>query len=484
MAVDDLQLNAGAGYYSVASPQVFISRVVSNFPLATFAELRYLDNGPLGNIFTQLGFIDGNDGMLPTTVRDGYLAALMQDERTKIGPRDVWQNVKIPRLESLDATLADSDGWVQMADLAEVESYSSLSGLSIVGVRDIGQATIRFTVETSYVRLSCPSIDRVSSENITYGLSIRCTDCVNWGYNNGNTNTTIGHLRENGFLGPPLPGLSSSQQADPAFASPRHMEFVSATNGDNNTSYLARAICEVYQTLVETRIQCEATECAAVAVRPSTVDHRNSNFTTFDAGSALVLDVITAASTTTADQPMWGSSSSELFINNSNAIPTANGLSWGGRIAKGFDVDLSTVSPQLFAARASILLNTGVQAFLAPTGFAGGLPTNLSLYGPGHIPADGLSLAFQGVQKPPESYDDASAYASKLLNEDNYSFLRRLRQRDRHPIHCRVPAGLTLGHSPRSFVVFPLYHRLDWYLPGLLHVCTGCIRPGDQFDIR
>jgi hypothetical protein len=37
MAVDDLQLNAGAGYYSVASPQVFIPRVVSNFPLATVA---------------------------------------------------------------------------------------------------------------------------------------------------------------------------------------------------------------------------------------------------------------------------------------------------------------------------------------------------------------------------------------------------------------------------------------------------------------
>lgn len=414
------------------------------------------------------------DHWYPTIVRDRYLAALMQDERTKIGPRDVWQNVKIPRLESLDATLADSDGWVQMADAAEVESYSSLSGLPIVGVRDIGQATIRFTVETSYVRLSCPSIDRVSSENTTYGLSIRCTDCVNWGYNNRNTNTTIGH-RENGFLGPPLPGLSSSQQADPAFASPRHMEFVSATNGDNNTSYLARAICEVYQTLIETRIQCEATECAAVAVRPSTVDHRNSNFTTFDAGSALVLDVITAASTTTADQPMWGSSSSELFINNSNAIPTANGLSWGGRIAKEFDVDLSTVSPQLFAARASIMLNTGVQAFLAPTGFAGGLPTNLSLYGPGHIPADGLSLAFQGVQKPPESYDDASAYASKLLNEDAPFFGASA--------NATVIRYTAVYQPVLPWVILLAVSSCFLFITGLIGICLGfCTSAPDVFD--
>jgi hypothetical protein len=67
-------------------------RVIAITNLTTVAtqELRYIDNGPLGNTFTQLGFIDGNDGMLPTTVRDGYLAALMQDERTKIGPRDVW----------------------------------------------------------------------------------------------------------------------------------------------------------------------------------------------------------------------------------------------------------------------------------------------------------------------------------------------------------------------------------------------------------
>lgn len=209
----------------------------------TTQELRYLDNGPLGNIFTQIGLIDGNDGMLPVTIRDGYLAALMQDERTKIGPRDVWGNVKITRIESLDVSLADSDGWVHMVDRVEVESYSSLSGLPIVGIRGIGEAKIRFTVETSYVTLSCPSVDRVSFGNTTYGLSVRCTDCVNWGYNNGNSNTTIGHARENSFLGPPLPGLSDSEQADPAFASPRHIEFVSSADRYTNTSYLAQAIC-------------------------------------------------------------------------------------------------------------------------------------------------------------------------------------------------------------------------------------------------
>lgn len=176
------------------------------------------------------------------------------------------------------------------------------------------------------------------------------------------------------------------------------------------------------QTLVETRIECEATECAAISVRPSTVDHRSSNFTTFDATSALVLDVITAASTTPANQPMWGSSSSEMFINNSNAIPTANGLSWGLADKPGVDVDLTTVSPQFFAGRASILLNTGVQAFLAPTGFAGGLPTNLSLYGPGHIPAYGLSLALQEVQQTPRSYDDASAFVTNILNQNTPFF--------------------------------------------------------------
>jgi hypothetical protein len=59
------------------------------------------------------------------------------------------------------------------------------------------------------------------------------------------------------------------------------------------------------------------------------MDHRGANFTTFDILSALILDVITAASTALPNQTMWGSSLSELFINNSNAIPTASGLSYG-----------------------------------------------------------------------------------------------------------------------------------------------------------
>jgi hypothetical protein len=96
-------------------------------------ELRYLDNGPPGNIFNQISLIDGNDGPHPLTIKDEYLAALMQDERTKIGLRDVGGNVKILRIEILDATLADSHGWVQMADLAEMEFYSSIFGLPSLG---------------------------------------------------------------------------------------------------------------------------------------------------------------------------------------------------------------------------------------------------------------------------------------------------------------------------------------------------------------
>lgn len=62
-----------------------------------------------------------------------------------------------------------------------------------------------------------------------------------------------------------------------------------------------------------------------------------------------------------------------------------------------------------------MLLNTVVQAYLAPTGFAGGFPTDFSIYGPPHIPADGLKMALEGSQKPPTSYEDASKFMIEIL---------------------------------------------------------------------
>jgi hypothetical protein len=69
---------------------------------------------------------------------------------------------------------------------------------------------ITFTVKTLYISLSCLLVDRVTIPSTAYRLNVRCTDCINWGYDNGNSNGTIQMARENSFFGPPFPGLSPS----------------------------------------------------------------------------------------------------------------------------------------------------------------------------------------------------------------------------------------------------------------------------------
>ncbi|KAL5357619.1 hypothetical protein BJX96DRAFT_172691 [Aspergillus floccosus] len=55
----------------------------------------------------------------------------------------------------------------------------------------------------------------------------------------------------------------------------------------------------------------------------------------------------------------------------------------------------------VLSARASVLLNTAIQVFMCPTGFAGDLVANDTVYGPDHIPIDGMKLVpnanFQSV---------------------------------------------------------------------------------------
>lgn len=122
--------------------------------------IRYLDTGPLGNIFAEIAVIESNDvneatSGLPATIPALYEAALMQDAATKRGPVDNWGNVKIPRVDRLDPSLADADGWFDIGEANSVDSFTSLLGLPIIHFPDGGVA--EFTVESVYVVLSPPS---------------------------------------------------------------------------------------------------------------------------------------------------------------------------------------------------------------------------------------------------------------------------------------------------------------------------------------
>ncbi|KAL5047331.1 hypothetical protein BDW71DRAFT_196781 [Aspergillus fruticulosus] len=304
----------------------------ANVTNVTHPELRYWDSGPLGNMFINVGIMEGNDGSWPLSMRDIYSASLMQSVSTKAGPLDQWGNVKIPRIEAGNESQVDPAGWMPIKKSLGPETFTSLFGMPIVGLPEMKkQGDLNLTIEATYVVLSTPS---------TYGTS------------------SMGKI-----------GMT-----------PRTLRF------NNTFGDMTVTTCQVTQRMVEAFIECVDGSCEATKVRPSTTDHRDKNFTSFDYWAWIVLDMLTSVgSQKVQTEIMWGVGSSVLFLNDSSSFLMQTGIS--GTQA---EVNISNIDPALFSTRASILLNTGLQAFMAPTGFSGQLPTNLSLYGVPHVPGRGL----------------------------------------------------------------------------------------------
>ncbi|KKK12854.1 hypothetical protein P175DRAFT_0557774 [Aspergillus ochraceoroseus IBT 24754] len=375
----------------------------TNLTEITNPELRYWDNGPLGSMFTYTAIMVGNDGSWPLSMRDLYLASLMQGAATKAGPLDQWGNIKIPRLEAANQSEADADGWMPVGKTSGIEDFTSLFGVPVINLAETAkQGDVNFTLESTYVTLSCEPFKSVTNDNYDDGFAVSCENCF----------TSVGKenfIRSQKFLGLPADGFYPSGKDweyaslqngtidpnNPNFTLPRTLRF--------NATYLLETsvtTCQIKQRFVEAFIGCVDRSCAATKLRPSITDHRSENSTAMDYWAWKVLEMISAASRSWSSRDViWGSTTSALFLNDSSLAPIQTGI---GVIPD--EVNISTVSLDLFATRASILLNTGIQAFMAPTGFSGDLPTqNLSLYGHPHIPADGLLTVAN--QSSWDSYD-------------------------------------------------------------------------------
>lgn len=57
--------------------------------------------------------LNGSD--IPFSMTSSFAVALMQDIETKTGPRDTWGNPKIPRIDTLNRSAANVDGWIDVS---------------------------------------------------------------------------------------------------------------------------------------------------------------------------------------------------------------------------------------------------------------------------------------------------------------------------------------------------------------------------------
>ncbi|KAK8215240.1 hypothetical protein M8818_002252 [Zalaria obscura] len=124
------------------------------------------DTGPPGVAHGVLDMSAGNTAALDSI----YVASLLAPPETKLSPQDVWNNVRLPRLELLNGT-ADAEGWIPTPEITAPEQYVAMVGLPVAGKISPGSAS--FNLESSYLTVSCgapQSLDSISGTFSSLGL--------------------------------------------------------------------------------------------------------------------------------------------------------------------------------------------------------------------------------------------------------------------------------------------------------------------------
>ncbi|KAF2997348.1 hypothetical protein E8E13_003562 [Curvularia kusanoi] len=381
------------------------------------AKLRYLTTGPAAAAFipATVGTTRGKFSEAGSL----YNAALLAPQADKLGPRDIWGNVKIPSLEALNTSLHDSDGWVDVASkLATPEMYASLVGIPIAGLPQ--DARSNFTLEYNYLTVTCGKFDRHLYPG-THGTDD--PTATNYTILNQLIPGQVWYNKSLSYLHPfdPLKGRASflidtpegmqapnimglrnnvsevfqgrwdasmgffneSKLSKAESERPRLITFASVygISEDGNYQGLNIVNCSLYQQHVEALVQCDGEQCATSRLRKSLTDTRSNALTAFE--HSLTFEYF-AQEFPTAIKFNEGSSPTEKFMANTSVFPYIQQA--GNTDRKQIYVDLNDVPPETFSRRLSLMLNSYYQLSTQSSGYFGDLTTNLSAYGPDTLP--------------------------------------------------------------------------------------------------
>lgn len=347
------------------------------------SRIRYLSTGPAATLSASGFGSFGRDADVSVL----YGSVLMAPLSTRTAAEDYLGNVKIPKLEALDAAQVDSDGWIQVpTNISAPEMYSSLVGLPIVGLAPQSNSS-RFTIESTYLSLSCsPFIKRTASPETqtqlwdgtkreytgyrsTRSFFIDTTLPTYDGYRSGTPNQEVRIGRIFGFIGyKNYTIINGTRLNDDDLHRYRDIIYTSEyplSEEDENKQKakgffgLERSLgfnianCSLSQTHVETLVSCRKLQCRADKIRRSRLDTRPEQFTGLDLGENMLglMENFPVAS------EAIGSSPTEWFIANTSGAPFAlqNGNSLDANVKY---VDLSLLAPDTFSRRLSLMLNT------------------------------------------------------------------------------------------------------------------------------
>ena len=287
--------------------------------------------------------------------RTVFQAGLLSATRSLNASSDGWGNVKIPMLETLDKTLADSDGWIHVPN--ENVSYTSMIGSPIAGILPWGNST--FSITTAYFYANCSDPIKYTDLNAEFMWPQQnATTCaassspVLLGGSRFNNNTilgtcSIGSLMYNQWN---QIGTSSSQLRSLLFQS-QTSAGVSAFN------------CTVQYITAESDVQCNGPDCFVTRIRPAPASPPSwisplENCTTaqnfYNQFTAACQPFLTYLPNSPAERPV--SSILEIYL-------MFNGAKSG---TFQVEVDLSTIPGAVLSDRFTRVLNTFWTASIAP----------------------------------------------------------------------------------------------------------------------
>lgn len=209
-----------------------------------------------------------------------FNGAIVAPQTIRAAPRDLWGNVKIPRIEHYEAvnsTGKDGNGWFDTKE-GTASSYTSIIGIPIaLGANASGYINHTMQIHTPYFFVNC-SLDAKSGFQ---ALALNITLLGNSTRTSNSSNSDFAQT----FVGTSAGILTQYERTNIEIDKLKPLTFKYAANTES-TVHDFILTCQVTGSYVETEIICQrSSSCAATRVRRSNLKHLPNNWTFLDAHS-------------------------------------------------------------------------------------------------------------------------------------------------------------------------------------------------------
>lgn len=290
---------------------------------------------------------------------------------------DLWGNVKVPDLSRLPRNVsANSLGWLNLSSNSGTITYSSLLGIPVSGLVEGGNTT--FTMWTSYITLSCDSADIANASwtgiNETWSTPFPVVNVAfgGSGFKNG-TAYAQGIVSDTPLTSLNVGGSSNTINSTFTLGTDHFWvgmygqveEFINDTRSYPPGNLFFRSVygeveslCPMTTIYAESVVKCVGTICSVIAIRPSQLQHPNSNLTNL--GFAWAMEDFTQSLIFSSYVPGMtagngASSMLEYFIMDpESAIYGGLGL----QNEQDASMVMQGLDPDIFASRLQQIINT------------------------------------------------------------------------------------------------------------------------------